>query len=184
MNKAFTLLEIMVVLAILAILSTAAIPVYKAYLLRAKLATARQYADNFNGEISQYYSDHGTFPTNTDLNVSSAIPASVAEYLYAPYLAYMTVAPQSATAGQCPYGISTAYFSNYAGDYYADGNSRYVTLYNYFIDNNGTMDILCAYNEFDPGTNNITTSVIFPDCIQTADPNSSSIMNLINTACA
>lgn len=171
----------MAVVAIIAILSAAAIPTYQQYLIRGKVATARAYLDSFNGTITKYYSDNGTFPNNSNLNVSTAVPTSVANYLHPPYLAYVTLAPQTTTSSQCPYTINTAYISNYLGDYYANSTSKYVVFNNYIIDLNGTMKIKCSYYENDPATSSITNNQYFPDCELSDNP--TDIIAFINSAC-
>lgn len=181
--KAFSLLELMVIVTIIAVLSTIAIPTYLNHLRKAKLGKARQYLTSLNNTIANYYTDHGTFPTNAQINITSSVPASAAQYLYKPNLAYISIAPAITTSTQCPYGISTGYFSNYNGDYYADGTSPYVVLNTYFIDNNGTLNKVCASYEYDPATGQPTRNEFFTDCIQTDDPDNSSIMNTINNAC-
>lgn len=181
--KAFSLIELMVIVAIIGISTGVAVPVYQNYMLRARMGTARAYVDSFNHQIKDFYTNNGTFPSNTDLNVPSSVPTSVAGYAYAPYVAYITMEPQTATSGQCNYSVNTAYFSNYQGDYYENGNSNYVVFYNYFIDNDGTMEIKCAFYEFSPSTGQVTTNDIYPDCVKTNTPNTSEIMTYIDTAC-
>lgn len=182
--RGFTLLELMVAVTIIAILTAAAIPTYQNYMLRSKLGTARVYADSYATKVKDFYRDYGRFPTDTDLGVSSTVPDSVAEYLYPPYLAYITMEPQTTDATQCAYSVHTTYFSNYSGDYFANGNSRYVVYYTYFIAHNGIMDQQCAFYEYDPSSSGITDNKVFVDCILTDDPDSSAIMDFINSACS
>lgn len=175
----------MTAIAVIAVLTAMAIPSYQLYMLKARMHTARVYVDSYTSQITDFYSAHGRFPTNSDLGVSSAVPSSVAGYLYPPYVAYVTFEPQTNTGTQCPYTINTGYFSNYNGDYYADGTSRYVVFYNFIYDNNGTMKTQCAYYEFNPLTSQTTNNDIFRDCLNSTDPSnsSSSIMTVINSSC-
>lgn len=182
-NKGMSLMELMIVVAIIAALTAAAIPAYRSYLRDARLGSARQYMDAFNNQIKKYYLEHGTFPGNTELQVSTSIPADASEYLHKPYLAYMLFSPQTTTAIQCQYGTSTAYFSNYQGDYFADGTSLYVVLTYYYINDNGNMKTLCSFYEYDPVDSESTRADVFPDCLNTDSPETSSIMTLINSAC-
>lgn len=181
--KAYTLIELMVVITIVGILAAVSIPTFQNYLLRAKMGTARQYVDSFLQQERDYYSDHGSFPTNAALGVPNTIPSSAANYIYPPYVAYVTMVPQSTSGTQCPYTINTGHFSNYKGDFYADSISRYVVYYDYVIDHNGVMVSQCAYYEYDPSTSSNTTNIIFPDCINTNSPDTSAIMAYINSAC-
>ncbi len=181
--QGLSMVEMMLIIGIIAFLTATAIPTYLKHLNNAKLGKARHYVSNINNTIANYYTDHGVFPTNAQIDIPSAIPASASQYLYAPNLAYVEIAPVTTTATQCPYGVSTSYFSNYDGDYFADNTSPYVVLKTFFIDRNGTLNKLCTFYEYNPATSQPTTNNVFPDCILTTDPDSSEIMTTINTAC-
>jgi general secretion pathway protein G len=62
-NAGFTLLEILVVLSILGILVTLAIPSYQLATLKAKEATLKEDLFVFRDLLDQYYSDHGSYPS-------------------------------------------------------------------------------------------------------------------------
>lgn len=164
-------------------LTAAATPTYRHYLDKARLASARQYVDNFKSQITQYYTNHGIIPTNAQLNIPSSIPTTDEEYLAQPYVAYVTITPETTTSTQCQYGTSTAYFSNYhGGDFFSDGTSKYVVFTNYFIDLNGVMTQMCSYYEYDPATMGPTDNNIFADCINsTTMPQD--IRTIIDSSC-
>lgn len=182
--KGFSLLELMIIVAVIAILSTLAIPTFQNYFITSKLSAARQYTDSLAQQITNYYMEHGIIPTNAQINLPAVVPTNTNEYLHAPNVAYIIVEPRTTTPGQCQYGVSTTYLSNYKGDYFSNGTSLYTILNYYYIDNRGTLTTRCSYYEYDPNTNQTTGNDIFTDCVKTTDPDSSSIMSFINTACS
>jgi len=60
--KGFTLVELLVVLAILALLLTLAVPKYFNSIEKAKDATLRQDLNTLRESIDKYYADNGQYP--------------------------------------------------------------------------------------------------------------------------
>ena len=63
MQKGFTLIELMIVVAIIAILAAIAIPAYQNYLIRAQVSEGAVLADGAKTPITEYYSNTGKFPS-------------------------------------------------------------------------------------------------------------------------
>jgi type IV pilus assembly protein PilA len=63
-QKGFTLIELMIVVAIIAILAAIAIPAYQNYLVRAQVSEGATLADGAQTAIAEFYSNTGHFPTN------------------------------------------------------------------------------------------------------------------------
>lgn len=61
MQRGFTLIEIMIVVAIVGILSAVAIPMYTAYMARGKLVEAQSALTSARVSIEQYYQDNRTY---------------------------------------------------------------------------------------------------------------------------
>jgi len=63
-QKGFTLIELMIVIAIIGILTAFAIPAYQDYTARAQAGEAFQLAGAQKLAVAEYYSNFGKFPVN------------------------------------------------------------------------------------------------------------------------
>ena len=72
-QQGFTLIELMIVVAIIGILAAIAIPAYKDYTIRAQVSEGLSLASGAKAAVSEYYMDSGNFPiTNDEAGVSAA----------------------------------------------------------------------------------------------------------------
>jgi type IV pilus assembly protein PilA len=62
-QKGFTLIELMIVIAIIGILAAIAIPAYQNYTIRSQVTEGLSLADGWKTGISEYYAQNGSFPT-------------------------------------------------------------------------------------------------------------------------
>ncbi|WP_430388226.1 pilin [Dyella sp. 20L07] len=62
-QKGFTLIELMIVVAIIAILAAIAIPAYQDYTIRSKVSELIVAADACKTSVAEYYQSNGALPT-------------------------------------------------------------------------------------------------------------------------
>jgi type IV pilus assembly protein PilA len=98
MQKGFTLIELMIVVAIIGILAAIAIPAYQNYTIRAQVTEGLSLAEGWKTSISEYFAQNGTFPTGA--SAAAVVPAgdiAITGATSGKYVSNVTVGP---AAGQ------------------------------------------------------------------------------------
>jgi len=76
-QQGFTLIELMIVVAIIGILAAIAIPAYQDYTIRAQVSEGLNLAGGAKAAVSEYTMDTGNFPAdNTEAGIS-ALPTDI-----------------------------------------------------------------------------------------------------------
>ncbi|HGO8979961.1 TPA: pilin, partial [Neisseria meningitidis] len=73
LQKGFTLIELMIVIAIVGILAAVALPAYQDYTARAQVSEAILLAEGQKSAVTEYYLNHGIWPGN---NSSAGVATS------------------------------------------------------------------------------------------------------------
>ncbi|HEZ3691775.1 TPA: pilin [Neisseria meningitidis] len=73
LQKGFTLIELMIVIAIVGILAAVALPAYQDYTARAQVSEAILLAEGQKSAVTEYYLNHGEWPGN---NSSAGVASS------------------------------------------------------------------------------------------------------------
>jgi type IV pilus assembly protein PilA len=86
-QKGFTLIELMIVIAIIGILAAIAIPAYQNYTIRSQVTEGLSLSDGWKTSISEYYAQNGSFPSSSATAGASGVIAvsgnSVGKYVSA-----------------------------------------------------------------------------------------------------
>ncbi|HFC6396714.1 TPA: pilin [Neisseria polysaccharea] len=96
-QKGFTLIELMIVIAIVGVLAVVALPAYQDYTARAQMSEALTLAEGQKSAVVEYYSDNGTFPAD---NAAAGIATSTditGKYVASVKVAALTGTPAKAT---------------------------------------------------------------------------------------
>ncbi|HGG9598313.1 TPA: pilin [Neisseria meningitidis] len=94
LQKGFTLIELMIVIAIVGILAAVALPAYQDYTARAQVSEAILLAEGQKSAVTEYYLNHGIWPGDN----SSAGVASSATDIKGKYVEKVEVANGVITA--------------------------------------------------------------------------------------
>ena len=86
-SRGFTLIELMIVVAIIGVLASIAIPSYQDYTIRAQVVEALVLAGELKPEIQDFYRARGRFPAD---NEAAGVPAP--EHLIGQYVTDIEVA--------------------------------------------------------------------------------------------
>ena len=81
-QKGFTLIELMIVVAIIAILAAIAISQYQDYVIRSQVSEGSSLADGVKTAVGEFVNNYGRFPNGSDANGNNAsfglsLPASI-----------------------------------------------------------------------------------------------------------
>ena len=78
LQKGFTLIELMITVAIVGILAAIALPSYQDYTARAQLSEALHMSDGAKSFVVDYHANKGVFPAD---NTAAGFPGATGKYL-------------------------------------------------------------------------------------------------------
>ena len=76
-NKGFTLIELMITVAIVGILAAVALPAYQDYVARSQVSEGLVLVSGAKPVIAEYYSNHGSYPTSLDIGLNGYVGSYV-----------------------------------------------------------------------------------------------------------
>ena len=98
MQKGFTLIELMIVVAIIGVLAAVAVPAYQDYLAKSQLSESASMSDGVKGEVAMIYAADTTCPANASAAPSGANIALAAN-ITGKYVTSITTEGTAATDG-------------------------------------------------------------------------------------
>ncbi|HFA1005374.1 TPA: pilin [Neisseria gonorrhoeae] len=101
LQKGFTLIELMIVIAIVGILAAVALPAYQDYTARAQVSEAILLAEGQKSAVTEYYPNHGEWPENND---SAGVASS--DKIKGKYVESVTVEKGVVTAKMLSSGVN------------------------------------------------------------------------------
>jgi len=119
-TQGFTLIELMIVVAIIGILAAIAIPAYENYIAKAQFTEALSLASGQKTNVIDYYSENDTCPTNGEAGIPTATSIS------GKYVLSVTAGGTATALGGC---TITALFKGSGVNSKLTNQSVYLTLY-------------------------------------------------------
>jgi type IV pilus assembly protein PilA len=109
-QKGFTLIELMIVIAIIGILAAIAIPAYQNYTIRSQVTEGLSLADGWKTSISEFYAQNGSFPVgnSTGGSATTIVAAGNSQGKYVGSIQVTSKSLYDSDAGTCTTGTCDA----------------------------------------------------------------------------
>lgn len=181
--NAFSLIELMVVIAIVAILAAVAVPVYKTYTIKSKIQSVMPVVQGMIDKGKMYYEKHGDFATLAQIGIPTPVgqpdrtdntnpPNSLADYYMQPYLMNVQMSPLSFAGNlySCKGSITLFTVSNISNGAFTASNvsAEQLAVQIGTIAKDGIFYSSCIYGLSNNGPSYISGNYV-PNCLNIAD---------------
>lgn len=153
--KGFTLIELMIVVAIIGILAAVALPAYSDYTVRAQVSECSSLVNGLKPQVKEFFEQRGEYPTLQDLFGTQATDqGSQPTHHAGTYVSQVDVIPTGdASAGAGGVGVEMTCTFSSAGEFKANAQIdglllTYRSLQN--VNNVSNVAWLCGTATFDP----------------------------------
>ena len=142
LQKGFTLIELMIVIAIIGILAAIAIPAYQDYTIRSKVSEGLNMAGAAKLAVAETFDSQGEFKTS---NASYGLPDAVS--ISATYVSWINAAGTEAATGNTDGEIHIGFRGNFSGGKIAANDEVLLTP---DTSQPGAMGWICSSTDIDP----------------------------------
>jgi type IV pilus assembly protein PilA len=142
-QQGFTLIELMIVIAIVGILAAIALPAYQDYVVRAKMSEAMVALAEAKTTVTEYVASTGTVPVTADVS-KFACDSTVAGNMCADREGDILEKITISTAGNVVFIVAEVYESVWSGGTPTAGDVGYFQLIGTKASSNATMTWTCS----------------------------------------
>lgn len=111
-QEGFTLIELMIVVAIIAILAAIAISQYQDYVIRSQISEGASLADGVKTSVAEFYTNSGHFPGGACADGNLSVGLSLPESIAGSYVSRVSVAGEGCPGSLGAGSIVTFFSSN------------------------------------------------------------------------
>ncbi len=167
--KAFSLIELMVVITIVGLLSAAAVPAYSSYVNRAKLSSVMTSVNAMISKATMYASLNGAYPNAAQAGYSldsqydfggSRVDTGIADNSIDPLMNSVFMTPGALADGTCTSSSGAIGFVIRAADFNTGSD---MTVHCQYWEIDGIISTKCGHYTFDPELRSLADTMGWSD---------------------